>query len=203
MSTQTETHLLFPTIVQTTDFDDSAALNEKLAAGVAALRKKIPNTKPDDWIGSVYTTLHADIELLNIEPFSALKPLILGEISRYAETLHIQAPIEYLRILDAWLNVYDRNSSQDGHIHQNSVFSGIYYIKAPADCSSVIFHSHETSLMISPPVTEVDELNSTSVAVPALAGRMVIFRSHLRHSVAPNESDQERISLSFNVDIAG
>lgn len=203
MSLQADIHLLFPTIVQTTDFDDSDALNEKLIAGVAALREKLPNTKPDDWIGSVYTTLHSDIELLEIEPFSALKPLILNEICRYAETLQIQAPMEYLRILDAWLNVYDRNASQEAHIHQNSVFSGIYYIKAPADCSSVIFQSHENGLMISPPVTGVDELNSTSAAFPAVAGRMVIFRSHLRHSVAPNESDQERISLAFNVDIAG
>ena len=202
MTVQSDIHLLFPTIVQTTDYDD-AALNEKLVAGVEALRKKIPNTKPEGWIGSVYTTLHSDIDLLNLAPFSALKPLILREISRYAETLHIHAPTQYLRILDAWLNVYDRNASQEAHIHQNSVFSGIYYIKAPADCASVIFQSHEASLMISPTVTDVDELNSTSAAFPARAGRMVIFRSHLRHCVAPNEIDQERISLAFNVDIVG
>ncbi len=196
-----DTHMLFPTVIQTTDIEGAAALNNTLIQGVHALQEKIPNTKPDDWACSVYTTLHSDIELLEIEPFSALRDLILREVSRYADTLQIHAPKQYLRILDAWLNVYAKGDSQELHVHQNSVFSGIYYIQAPEDCASVMFRSPEADLMIDPPKTGYDELNTTSALFPAIAGQMIIFRSHLRHCVLLNDTDAPRISLAFNLDI--
>ena len=34
--------------------------------------------------------------------------------------------------------------------------------------------------------------------VPAAAGRVVLFESWLRHEVAPNPADAQRVSISFN-----
>jgi uncharacterized protein (TIGR02466 family) len=34
-----------------------------------------------------------------------------------------------------------------------------------------------------------------------LEGRMLIFPSYLAHQVEPNESDEDRISVSFNLSI--
>lgn len=201
LNQQTTAHLLFPTVVQTTDIEGADALNEELLTGVAALQRQIPNTKPDDWACSVYTTLHSDIDLFAIAPFSKVKELALREVSRYAELLHMHAPYPYLRILDAWINVYNEGDSQEMHIHQNSIFSGIYYIQAPEGCSSVMFRSPSADTMIDPPKTAIDELNSTDAMFPAVAGQMIIFRSHLRHSVLPNTTGTPRISLSFNVDL--
>lgn len=201
MSAQSITHLLFPTIVQTTDIENADALNVRLLEGVAGLQQQIPNTKPDDWACTVYTTLHSDIDLFAIDPFSEVKDLALREVSRYADTMHMHAPPANLRVLDAWINVYNAGDSQEMHIHQNSVFSGIYYIQAPEGCASVMFRSPEADTMIDPPRTAVDELNSTDVLFPAIAGQMIIFRSHLRHSVMTNNTNSPRISLSFNIDI--
>lgn len=201
MSPQSTAHLLFPTVVQTTDIENAEALNKKLLNGVTALQEQIPNTKPDDWACTVYTTLHSDIDLFAIEPFSEMKNYALREVSRYADTMHMHAPKPNLRILDAWINVYGPGDSQEMHIHQNSVFSGIYYIQAPEGCASVMFRSPEADIMIDPPKTSVDELNSTDAMFPAIAGQMIIFRSHLRHSVLTNNTALPRISLSFNIDI--
>lgn len=195
------THLLFPTVVQTTNIENADLLNKRLVKGVFALRQQIPNTKPDDWACTVYTTLHSEIELFAIDPFTEVKDLALREIARYADTMHMHAPLANLRILDAWINVYEEGDSQEMHIHQNSVFSGIYYIQAPQGCSALMFRSSEADTMIDPPKTAIDELNSTDVMFPAIAGQMIIFRSNLRHSVLSNSTDVPRISLSFNVDI--
>ncbi len=201
MSTQSTTHLLFPTVVQTTNIENAGTLNVRLQEGVTALQQHIPNTKPDDWACTVYTTLHSDIDLFAIDPFSEVKSLALREVSRYADTMHMHAPQPNLRVLDAWINVYSAGDSQEMHIHQNSVFSGIYYIQAPEGCASVMFRSPEADMMIDPPKTAVDELNSTDIMFPAVAGKMIIFRSHLRHSVLTNNTESPRISLSFNIDI--
>lgn len=201
MNDQTTAHLLFPTVVQTTNIENASALNTELRAGVAALQEQVPNTKPDDWACSVYTTLHSDIDLFAIDPFSKVKEYALREVSRFADLLHMHAPKPYLRILDAWVNVYNEGDSQEMHIHQNSVFSGIYYIQAPKGCSAVMFRSPNADTMIDPPKTAVDEINSTDAMFPAVAGQMIIFRSDLRHSVLPNNTQTPRISLSFNIDL--
>lgn len=201
MTAQSNTHLFFPTVVQTTIIEDSATRNKKLAAAVQTLRAQIPNSKPDDWACTVYTTLHSEIDLLAIHPFSEMKEIIVREISRYADTLHMHAPVANLRILDAWINLYEEGDSQEMHVHKNSVFSGIYYIQAPEGCSSVMFRSSEADTMIDPPKTATDELNSTEVLFPAIAGQMILFRSHLQHCVIQNTTKTPRISLSFNADI--
>lgn len=201
MSASSTAHILFPTVVQTTDIENAASLNAKLLPAVAALEQQVPNTKPDDWACTVYTTLHSDLDLFAIEPFSEIMPLAMREISRYAQTMHMHAPPENLRVLDAWINIYRKGDSQEMHVHQNSVFSGIYYIQAPDGCAPVQFRSPEADVMIDPPRTGTDELNSTDVRFPAISGQMIVFRSHLRHAVLTNMSEAPRISLSFNVDI--
>lgn len=202
MNGDAQIHQLFPTVVRTSGIENFQALNEKLMPGVEAVRKTTPNTKPDDWACSVYTTLHSSIELLDTEPFTLLKPIIQREVSQYADALGIHAPIEHLRFLDAWLNIYAKGDSQEMHIHQNSIFSGIYYIKAPEGCSAVQFQSPLIDTMIAPALFETNELNSTGAFLPAKEGRMILFRSHLKHAVMTNDVNEERISLSFNIDLA-
>ena len=168
---------------------------------MTTLQDHVPNTKPDDWACSVYTTLHSEIDLFAIDPFSEIKDYALREISHFADTMHMHAPTPNLRILDAWINVYENGDSQEMHVHKNSVFSGIYYVQAPKGCSAVMFRSSNADTMIDPPKTATDELNSTEVMFQAVAGQMIIFRSDLHHCVLPNTTETPRISLSFNVDI--
>lgn len=40
--------------------------------------------------------------------------------------------------------------------------------------------------------------NRAWISVPAEAGHVVLFESWLRHEVAPNPIDAERVSVSFN-----
>jgi uncharacterized protein (TIGR02466 family) len=201
LSETSKIHLLFPTVVQTTDIEDADALNERLVKAVMTLQDLVPNTKPDDWACTVYTTLHSEIDLFTIDPFSEIKDYALREVSRYADTMHMHAPAPNLRVLDAWINVYEHGDSQEMHVHKNSVFSGIYYIQAPQGCSALMFRSSNADTMIDPPKTANNELNSTEAILQTVAGQMIIFRSDLHHCVLANTTELPRISLSFNVDI--
>ena len=40
--------------------------------------------------------------------------------------------------------------------------------------------------------------NRTFVKYPAETGKVILFESWLRHEVASNQTDEERISISFN-----
>jgi uncharacterized protein (TIGR02466 family) len=43
-------------------------------------------------------------------------------------------------------------------------------------------------------------MNQAYVKYKAEAGKLILFESWLRHEVSANQSDEERISISFNYD---
>ena len=48
------------------------------------------------------------------------------------------------------------------------------------------------------PKVEARVANRAWVTLPAKAGQLVLFESWLRHEVAANATDAERVSVSFN-----
>jgi ectoine hydroxylase-related dioxygenase (phytanoyl-CoA dioxygenase family) len=48
-------------------------------------------------------------------------------------------------------------------------------------------------------VTELTAGNTDQVVVTVRDGTLLVFPAYLPHSVAPNTSDRERVSVSFNV----
>jgi len=199
MSHKSEAVMIFPTTIQVTDLENPEALNEKICEGCYDLRETQPNTKPASWACNVYTTILNGQRLTDAEPFSALKDIIMGEVDKYARGLKFDVDRHPPRLNECWLNIYGKGHSQEVHCHRNHVFSGIYYPKAPEGCGEVVFHSPLADQMLEPPITEGTALNTPTFRVQPKPGRMVIFRSWLRHSVLPSEIEDDRISIAFNV----
>jgi len=199
MSKPSEVLMIFPVAVLVTDIEETGNLNKKLCRGAYDLMKVQPNTKPTAWACNVYTTILNGQTLTDTEPFSSLKSLILKETEKYARHLKFDIDNHPLRISECWLNIYGKGHAQDIHVHSNNVFSGIYYPKAPKGCGELIFHSPAADQMLEPPITEVTGANTPSFKIQPVAGRMVLFRSWLRHSVMPSEIEEDRISIAFNI----
>ena len=53
--------------------------------------------------------------------------------------------------------------------------------------------------VIRPPVTELTAENTDQVVVPVRNGTLLMFPAYLPHSVDETASDEERISVSFNL----
>lgn len=199
MPNQSEIVMIFPTTIQITDIENSSALNAKLCKGTYDLMKSQPNTKPGSWACNVYTTILSGQRLTDVEPFSPLKDIILEETNKFARELKFDVDNHPLRINECWVNVYGKGHSQEVHCHPNHIFSGIYYPKAPQGCGEVVFHSHLVDQMLEPPVTEPTAINTPTFRVQPVPGRLVLFRSWLRHSVMPTDVEDDRISIAFNV----
>jgi hypothetical protein len=52
--------------------------------------------------------------------------------------------------------------------------------------------------MIAPRFKQVTKDNSLSINVEARTGRLAIFPAWLKHSVPPNESKEDRVTLAMN-----
>jgi uncharacterized protein (TIGR02466 family) len=193
--------MLFPSSVQITDLDadQARALNAKLLRGIERVRAVTPNGRPKSWASTVYTTLNSADQLHQMDEFAELHQIILRESGRFADILHIDHRNFPLRVSDCWFNIYGPKDGQEIHNHANNIISGSYYVKAPEGCSGLMFHSMRYDLMLSPPLTGLDELNQTVAELGVREGRMVLFPSWLKHSVRPSPNADERISISFNV----
>ena len=120
------------------------------------------------------------------------------EIDKYARKICLDIDRHPIRITECWLNAYARNHSQEIHLHRNCVISGIYYVRVPPGSGATLFYSPQSDVMLEPPSTGSNNLNAKVTGFPPVEGRMILFRSSLRHSVLPGENTEERISVAFN-----
>jgi len=105
-----------------------------------------------------------------------------------------------IKITGCWANINASGASHIIHSHPNNFLSGIYYVRTHPGADSVNFHDPRSQTgIIRPPVTELTSQNTDQVVVTVSDGMLLMFPSYLAHSVAPNESDNLRISISFNM----
>ena len=105
-----------------------------------------------------------------------------------------------IEITGCWANINASGASHIIHSHPNNFLSGIYYVRTHPGADSVNFHDPRSQTgIIRPPVTELTSQNTDQVVVTVSDGMLLMFPSYLAHSVAPNESDNLRISISFNM----
>lgn len=111
-------------------------------------------------------------------------------------------PGENLSILNAWINISGQNNFNLTHTHPLSSFSGVYYVKCPQDCGNLVFEQDNNDTLDLPHrqdrIKDLSKMYSTYYFTP-VEGRMLLFPSNLRHSVEPNKSCDDRISISFNL----
>ena len=181
----------FPTIIYAKDVQLDNRLFER---EVVEWSKKDNGIRRTNMIGWHSTT--------NMHEIPVFKPLVdelfKMQMEIYREELLSREPI----IGNMWANINPPGGYNRPHIHPNSHFSGVYYIKAPQNSGEIVFNDPRSAAHMVMP-DRVKDIKPPShlwreVRVNPLEGRMLMFPSWLWHCVEPNESNDIRISVSFN-----
>jgi uncharacterized protein (TIGR02466 family) len=104
-------------------------------------------------------------------------------------------------ITGAWLNINDnRNSMNCEHVH-GDVFSGVFYLKSPDKSGELVISNPAINKMWQGCnlTSEKNKFTAESIHFIPEEGNILLFPSYIPHSVRPNNHDDERISISFNV----
>ena len=188
---------LFPTLVWTTVFEDYKSFNQEMLRLSYWLRQQDP-------VGVRKTNEIGWQSKNNIQEIAEFKPIcdrILAVARTIAESQKYHPELGFE--LEAWVNVSDPGASNAVHIHPNCHLSGVYYIQIPTNCGSIYFRDPRLmSLMTPPAITEETVFTANEARMLPEEGRMYVFPSWLEHGVEVNRSDQDRVSISFNVHIA-
>ena len=181
----------FPTIIYAKDVQLDNRLFERELIEWSKKDKGIRRTNMIGW--------HSTTEMHQIPVFKPLvDELFKMQMEIYKEELLTREPI----IGNMWANINPPGGYNRPHIHPNSHFSGVYYIKAPQNSGEIVFNDPRSAAHMVMP-ERVKDIKPPShlwreVRVNPLEGRMLMFPSWLWHCVEPNESNDIRISVSFN-----
>jgi len=104
-----------------------------------------------------------------------------------------------------WANINYPGSYNIQHIHPNSQWSGVYYVKVPKNSGSLFVEDPRPgpNILLPRRVEGIPRGLWRVVVYPAVEGQMIMFPAWLPHSVEMNESKEKgekswRMSVSFN-----
>ena len=180
----------FPTLIYAEDVNLN---NQQLANDIIAWSKQnsgVKKTNVNGW--------HSETNMHELPQF---KPLV-DELFKMQHEIFKQEWLDRQpRLGNMWANINYKGGYNKPHIHPNSLFSGVYYVQAEPNCGKIVLYDPRPGIQSNMPARingQPPEHLWREVHLDAKVKRIIMFLSWLWHSVEPNESNNIRISVSFN-----
>lgn len=141
--------------------------------------------------------------ILDEDRFKEISDIVDEHVGTYAyDILKISKQTKLQRTC-SWMVIGKPGSVTAPHIHRNSIFSGIFYVKSEENAGEIIFSTQPTHSIISPDLEEKNIYNSESWSISVKTNDILVFPSHLNHSVSCNNSGDIRCAIAFNYFLTG
>lgn len=198
-------HALFPTCVYTAALQTRGAreLNRRLFAESLQLREDDGGGRRWSAVNypGGYTSYGSAHRLHRISPtFESLRLKLQRHVEAFSAEVQWALAGRELSMTDCWINIMSRQAAHASHLHPLSTLSGIYYVRVPPGSAGIKFEDPRLDRFMAAPPRRLDarRANRTWITIPAVAGRVVLFESWLRHEVPANPVASDRVSVSFN-----
>ena len=193
MFKQVKVQDLFPTPIWSLDLEDDVA--ERLNRQILSQLDRMLSPRPEIPIGATWQTDQ------NLHTLPAFAELAEG-INKAARGALDFMTVDYstFEITACWANVNPKGSLNTSHTHPNNYLSGVYYVSVPKGTGVIVFGDpREAAGAILPRVTEYNAYNGNEATFEIKAGRFILFPAYLRHGVPVNRSEEERVSIAYNI----
>tara|TARA_Y100000816_G_C25860415_1_gene449251 strand:+ start:9 stop:656 length:648 start_codon:yes stop_codon:yes gene_type:complete len=198
-----ELHILFPTPVY----------QNFLEFRPSELKSMIDYVSNLDWASDkdIYEgpngeTTKLEADLLSEPELENLRKKIDEEVYNFAKSLQIDFGKHGLKRINSWGNLQKKGNYIKEHRHNNTQFSGVFYLQTPENSGDIIFTTRNATWINSywePSLTGYDDLNSFEKRFSPQQCGIFLFPAHLDHYVTPSHSEEERYSISFNYNLDG
>lgn len=188
------TTTIFPTIIHQFDIGGFEHIKEQLIDYSYNLKNKDPEgTKLSNHGGWQSTSFPVTTKE------DVLQSLLINCLSKFpsvSESVNIT--------ISAWVNINKTGDYNVRHVHPDCDLSGVLWIKCPPNSGAIRFVSpyefQDYNLIKSYTEDFKNENNfNQKFHVTPTEGKIIIFPSHLHHLVEENKSNDDRISVSFNL----
>ena len=189
-----KTNLIFPIPIHQFDVNGFSEIKDELIDYVYDCKKKDPIgvslSNRGGWQSEGFEIINEDdvLELFLINCLSNFPPI--------KESVQLRGY--------AWININKPGDYNIKHVHPTNNLSGVLWIKAPQNSGDIIFDSPNVFESFLENKSYDDDFKKSiciddSYHFYPTEGRMIVFPSYLQHHVQENKSNEDRISVSFNI----
>ena len=183
----------FPTIVYGFDLPMATHLNQQLERDIiewSRQDKGLRKTNVKGW--------HSQTDMQTRPEYKPLVDQLFLAMRHVWDDQHLdKRPL----LGNMWANINPPGGSNQPHVHPNCFYSGVYYIKSNLKSGRLKLHDPRPGVQLYLPrrtKTEIPKHLWREASLEPVPGRILVFPSWVWHGVEPNESNDIRISVSFN-----
>lgn len=196
-----QSKLYFPSQVVSGDIENFAAQGHKLVNWIYDYRDRHPRSanisneggwqSHDKWFYETEPTF---------DPWMLLFKQELRELLEYYRFEH-----QNIELTSMWINIGSKNSYNVTHTHKPTHLSGVWWIKIPKNCGRFVFTYpdgcySDIALINSTRMDYREEISlHPGIVEYPREGKIMLFPAAMPHRVELNQSDEDRISISFNL----
>ena len=183
----------FPTIIYIKDLPNANELNtylEKQIIEWSNQDKGVNKTNMNGW--------HSQTDMNHKKEY---EPLIKELFQMQNEIIQEEYLDMEPRLGNMWANINPPGGYNNSHIHPNSLFSGVYYIKGQPNSGRLSLMDPRPGVQHCMPTRKKEKLPRElwrETYYDPVPGRLIMFPSWMWHKVESNKSNDIRISVSFN-----
>tara|TARA_B100000902_G_C27251009_1_gene885262 strand:- start:53 stop:622 length:570 start_codon:yes stop_codon:yes gene_type:complete len=177
---------LFSCPVYKSEVNDYDNIQEEIARSL----DKLP-FKPNPYFGQPNKLTGFDINILDEYSFTSFKKELINHLKIYCQD-RIPNNSDYF-IRSSWIAQFETGDYGGIHDHGYSDISGVYYYKKNDDDGNIFFQS---------PLLQAESsycFISPYYQLPTEQGELLLFPGWLKHGIHQNNTDDDRISLSFDI----
>ena len=195
-----QTLKLFPEPIFKYKFDNPKELNTKLSKYIYDLRDKdtegLKRSNKGGWHSQNFKLTEKDS--IQFKFAVKIQPYIVNAFQNFGWKIKDKN----IRISEMWAIINKKDDFNVIHTHPNCFLSAAYYVKASKNCGKFeVEHPNSAKKYAFPEIEKRNEFNLEVASIDIEEGDLLLFPSYLPHKVSQNNSDQDRIVISFNVDI--
>tara|TARA_R100001443_G_C3310569_1_gene167624 strand:+ start:216 stop:794 length:579 start_codon:yes stop_codon:yes gene_type:complete len=179
----------FPTIIYAQDIQlDNKTLSNDIIVW-SQKEKGLKKTNVKGW--------HSDTNMHQLPQFKSL----VDQLFLVIQDVWKEEQLDKQPVLgNMWANINYPGSYNRPHVHPNSLFSGVYFVQANEASGKLVCNDPRPGVQTNKPLrkNKLPQQLWNECHLAPIPGRVIMFPAWLWHCVEPNESNDLRISVSFN-----
>lgn len=164
-------------------------------ASVANRCLELSKTYPSRVLSNVGGWQSDNIDLREYSEFHIVYNILNQKVIELSRDIKQEGKME---LDNVWLNVNYPGTHNSRHVHPVTAFSGTIYISTNEKSGRIVFFD-DSPIVHYPFENKGSELFYDKVHYAPTNGMIVVFPAWIPHAVETNESNETRISISFNI----
>lgn len=166
---------------------------------------KFPDYVHPKWNCNVHTSCYEHNQI----DYTEIRNDFVREYNEFST--HHELKLHSYKLDGPWYNYYTRGSNQEVHTHCNEsvIYSGVYFLKLNDDHPKLTFYNPSSSFLYYESQRSILELYDTknvhhtntllTFDLDVNEDDFILFPAYLSHGVYIQNTDEPRITISFNI----